>query len=59
LAQIDRDTAGQIHRLCDDIRQDKPTAGLWLVGDQDHGKSAVCAYLGQRLFPADRLLLSI
>jgi hypothetical protein len=55
LAQISQEAAGQIHRICDDIGQGRPSAGLWLVGDHDHGKSAVCAYLGQRLYPTGKV----
>ena len=55
LAQIDQDAAGQIHRICDDVVQGRPTAGLWLIGDRDRNKSAVCAYLGQRLFPTGKV----
>jgi DNA replication protein DnaC len=51
LAQINQGAADQIHRLCDDIGQGRPTNSLWLIGDHGHNKSAVCAYLGQRLFP--------
>jgi DNA replication protein DnaC len=55
LAQIDREAADQIHRLCDDIGQGRPTAGLWLIGDHNYAKSAICAYLGQRLFPTGKV----
>src|ERR1700742_3339791 len=54
LTLIDRQAASEIHRLCDDIVQGRPTKGLWLVGDHGAGKSALCAYLGQRLFPTGR-----
>lgn len=55
LARISEETAGQIHRLCDDIGQGRPSSGLWLVGDHGQGKSAICAYLGQRLYPAGKV----
>jgi hypothetical protein len=54
LTLIDQQAASEIHRLCDDIVQGRPTQGLWLVGDHGAGKSALCAYLGQRLFPTGR-----
>jgi hypothetical protein len=55
LAQIGPEVASEIHRLCDAIGQDQQTEGLWLIGDHQQNKSAVCAYLGQRLYPANKV----
>jgi DNA replication protein DnaC len=49
LSQIDRSVAAEIERLCAVIRSKGQAQGLWLTGSAEQGKSAVCAYLGQRL----------
>jgi hypothetical protein len=55
LAQLEREVAGEIHRLCDAVGQEGPAESLWLVGSEGEGKSAICAYLGQRLYPTSKV----
>jgi hypothetical protein len=51
LSQIDRSITLEIGQLCAAVRSKRQAHGLWLTGGPERGKSAVCAYLGQRLFP--------
>jgi len=55
LAQVEPDVANEIHRLCDAIGQGQGTAGLWIFGGVEQNKSAICAYLAQRLLPANKV----
>jgi hypothetical protein len=47
--------AVEIEQLCSAVLSGKTAESLWLVGDKGHNKSALCAYLGQRLFPGGRV----
>jgi DNA replication protein DnaC len=53
LAQVDVDVSEAIHRLVDDVVRGAAAESLWLFGGEGEGKSALCAYLGQRLFPGN------
>ncbi|HEX3734582.1 MAG TPA: hypothetical protein VHU86_05440 [Solirubrobacterales bacterium] len=50
LAQIDRSVSAVIDQFCSAVRNQRQGQSLWLTGGSEQGKSAVCAYLGQRLF---------
>lgn len=49
LSQVDRSVSTVIDRLCSEIRNKHQSQGLWLTGGPEQGKSAICAYVGQRL----------
>lgn len=51
LSQIDRSVATEIDQLCATVGSKGQVQSLWLRGGSERGKSAVCAYLGQRLLP--------
>lgn len=57
LAQVEPLVAEQIHRLCDAIARGSEAHSLWLVGERGQHKSALCAYLGQRLFPSSKVVV--
>jgi DNA replication protein DnaC len=50
LSQVDISVSTVIDRLCSAIHNQHQAQNLWLTGGPEQGKSAVCAYLGQRLF---------
>lgn len=55
LAQVNPRVAGDIEQLCSAVLAGRKAESLWLVGDTGHNKSALCAYLGQRLFPTGKV----
>ncbi|HXF31587.1 MAG TPA: hypothetical protein VN522_08695 [Solirubrobacterales bacterium] len=55
LAQVPSGVAADIERLCGAVLAGEGGHSLWLVGDEGQSKSALCAYLGQRLFPAGKV----
>ena len=42
-----------IEALCADIKQGRGSEGLWIIGGPGSGKSALCAYIAQRLYPTN------
>ncbi len=46
-----------VERLCADVKQGRKANGLWLVGGPSTGKSALCAYIAQRLYPTDHAVI--
>jgi hypothetical protein len=50
LSHVDRSISTVIDQLCAAISNKHQAQSLWLTGGPEQGKSAVCAYLGQRLF---------
>ncbi len=42
-----------VEALCGEVRRGGTPRGLWMVGDSDTGKSALCAYIAQRLYPSN------
>ena len=53
LALISSDARDAVEALCADVKAGRSATGLWLVGNSDAGKSALCAYLAQRLYPSN------
>jgi ATPase family associated with various cellular activities (AAA) len=41
-----------VEGLCGDIKAENDATGIWLVGAPGTGKSALCAYIAQRLYPS-------
>lgn len=52
LAQIATEARGAVENLCLGVKAEKKVAGLWLMGATGTGKSALCAYIAQRLYPS-------
>ncbi len=41
-----------VEQLCGRVRAGQSTKGLWLIGESGTGKSALAAYIAQRLYPS-------
>lgn len=52
LSLISAEIRDATERLCADVRAGGDVTGFWLVGDSGTGKSALCAYIAQRLYPS-------
>jgi DNA replication protein DnaC len=53
LASVPSLTRDAVEGLCGEVRHGGNPRGLWVVGDSDTGKSALCAYIAQRLYPSN------
>jgi hypothetical protein len=42
-----------VEKLCGEVKAKRATSGLWLLGGPNSGKSALCAYFAQRLYPSN------
>jgi hypothetical protein len=42
-----------VEALCADVKNGGDSPGLWIVGAAGTGKSALCAYIAQRLYPTN------
>ncbi len=56
LAQVSPEVQVAVEGLCQEIGAGGAPQGLWIVGGPESGKSAICAYLAQRLYPGDRAI---
>jgi hypothetical protein len=52
LALIPPEVQEAVGELCGKVKAGNSPADLWLVGGAGSGKSALCAYLAQRLYPS-------
>ena len=39
--------------MCSNVEDERATRNLWVIGDPGSGKSALCAYIAQRLYSTD------
>jgi hypothetical protein len=46
-------TRDGVEGLCGEVRRGGNPHGLWIVGGSETGKSALCAYIAQRLYPSN------
>lgn len=53
LAVVPTSIRDAVEKLCADVKQGQRPEGLWIVGGPETGKSALCAYIAQRLYPTD------
>jgi hypothetical protein len=53
LATVPTSLRNAVERLCADVKGNRDTQGIWIVGGPGLGKSALCAYFGQRLYPSN------
>ena len=53
LASVPASARDAVEHLCGAIRSGATPRGLWIVGGTGTGKSALCAYLAQRLYPSN------
>jgi hypothetical protein len=53
LSAISVSVRDAIETLCADIKQGRRSEGLWIIGGPGSGKSALCAYIAQRLYPTN------
>ena len=53
LAAVSSLARDAVEGLCGEVRRGGTPRGLWIVGGSDTGKSALCAYIAQRLYPSN------
>ncbi len=53
LAAVPHAARDAVEQLCSEIKRTKRSHGLWIVGDAGAGKSSLCAYIAQRLYPSN------
>lgn len=56
LASVPVPVRDAVERLCTQIKNQPGDQGLWVVGGPGLGKSALCAYLAQRLYPTNDVI---
>lgn len=53
LAGIPTQVRSAVEALCADVKRGPDADGVWMVGRSDAGKSALCGYMAQRLYPTN------
>jgi hypothetical protein len=56
LASVPVPVRNAVERLCTEVKDQPSGQGLWIVGGPTLGKSALCAYLAQRLYPTEDVI---
>lgn len=56
LAAVPSFARDAVEVLCGEVRRGGVPRGLWIVGGSDTGKSALCAYIAQRLYPSSNAI---
>lgn len=46
-----------VEAVCADVRSGKASTGLWLRGKEKSGKSTLCAYVAQQLYPTNNAVV--
>jgi hypothetical protein len=57
LAVIAKPGRDAVEAVCRDVLAKRNVTSLWLQGSEGSGKSALCAYLAQRLFPSNAAIV--
>jgi hypothetical protein len=53
LDRIPEEVRNAVEKICGDVGTGRSATSLWLVGEEESGKSALCSYIAQRLYPTD------
>ncbi len=53
LAAVPPAARDAVEGLCGEVKGGRTPRALWIVGSADSGKSALCAYIAQRLYPSN------
>lgn len=57
LSLVPRESRDAVEALCSEVREGRSPSGIWLTGEEESGKSALCAYIAQRLYPTGDVIV--